>query len=152
AIEEAPIEEFGASSTEPVLLRMAVLTLLTACCYGVQVLLQRQRQATEEAHELALREGQLRSVARLAAEFAHQIKNPLAIINNATFSLERALKGTLPEAGEQLRIIQEEVEHSDRIITEVMGYAQLNEGKVEKLDVVEELDRAIDRVFPAAAG
>jgi signal transduction histidine kinase len=42
------------------------------------------------------------------------------------------------------------VERSDRIITELMGYARLVEGKVEKLDVVEELERALQQVFPAA--
>jgi signal transduction histidine kinase len=31
-----------------------------------------------------------------------------------------------------------------------MGYAQLSEGRVEKLSVTEELDRAIDQVFPPA--
>ena len=29
-----------------------------------------------------------------------------------------------------------------------MGYAQLSEGRVEKLNVIEELDRAIAQVFP----
>jgi signal transduction histidine kinase len=48
-------------------------------------------------------------------------------------------------------MIQEEVEHSDRIITQIMGYAQLSEGHVEKLSVTEELDKAIERVFPPAA-
>jgi signal transduction histidine kinase len=33
-----------------------------------------------------------------------------------------------------------------------MGYAKLADGKVEKLNVVEELNRAIDEVFPPAAG
>jgi signal transduction histidine kinase len=147
--EDLPGENLRA---EPVLLRLSVLLLLTACFYGVQVLLERQRLAAEEAREFAVREGQLHSAGRLAAEFAHQIKNPLAIINNATYSLQRALKGTLSEASEQIRIIQEEVEHSDRIITQVMGYAQLSEGKVEKLDTIEELELALERVFPAAAG
>ena len=31
-----------------------------------------------------------------------------------------------------------------------MGYAQLSEGRVEKLNVIEEIDRAIAQVFPAA--
>ncbi len=43
------------------------------------------------------------------------------------------------------------MEHSDRIITEIMGYAQLSEGRVEKLSVTEELDSAIEKVFPSAA-
>ena len=135
---------------EPLLLRLALLILMTVCCYGVQVLMERQRQAVEEAQEFAMREGQLRSAGRVAAEFTHQIKNPLAIINNAAFSLQRALKQGKAVSAEQIRIIQEEVERSDRIITEIMGYAQLSEGHVEKLNVIEELDTAIQRVFPPA--
>ena len=135
---------------EPLLLRLVLLVLMTVCCYGVQVLMERQHRAVEEAREFAMREGQLRSAGRVAAEFTHQIKNPLAIINNAAFSLQRALKQGRAVSGEQIRIIQEEVERSDRIITEIMGYAQLAEGHVEKLNVVEELDTAIERVFPPA--
>ena len=70
---------------------MAVLWLLTVCCYGAQVLLERQRQALIEAAEFASREGQLQSAGRLAAEFAHQIKNPLAVISNAAHSLQRSV-------------------------------------------------------------
>jgi signal transduction histidine kinase len=137
--------------TQTLTLRLALLVLMTVCCYGVQVLLERQRRAVEEAGEFAMREGQLRSAGRVAAEFTHQIKNPLAIINNAAFSLQRAVKQGKPISPEQIRIIQEEVEHSDRIITQIMGYAQLSEGHVEKLNLVEELDQAIAQVFPPAA-
>jgi signal transduction histidine kinase len=126
--------------------------LMTICCYGVQVLLERQRRAVEEAQEFAMREGQLRSAGRVAAEFTHQIKNPLAIINNAAFSLQRALKQGKAISAEQIGIIQEEVEHSDRIITQIMGYAELSEGHVEKLNLVDELDHAVTQVFPPAAG
>jgi signal transduction histidine kinase len=137
---------------EPLALRVMLLLFMTFSCYGVQVLLERQRRAEEEAREFAVRQGQLHSAARLAAEFAHQIKNPLAIINTTLFSLRRMLKDNHnPAVTEQLEMIQEEVEHSDRIITEVMGYAQLNEGRVERLNVLEELDRALDEVLPPAA-
>jgi signal transduction histidine kinase len=138
--------------TQTLTLRLALLLLMTVCCYGVQVLLERQRRAVEEAHEFALREGQLRSAGRVAAEFTHQMKNPLAIINNAAFSLQRALKQGKPISPEQIQIIKEEVEHSDRIITQIMGYAQLSEGHVERLNVIEELDHALAQVFPPAAG
>jgi signal transduction histidine kinase len=135
--------------SEPFVLKLTVLLLTTVCCYGTQALLERQRLAVEEAEEFAAREGQLRSAGRLAAEFAHQIKNPLAVINSTAFSLQRALRDARAEVTQQIGIIQEEVVRADRVITQIMGYAQLSECHVEKLNVVEELNRAIAQVFPS---
>jgi signal transduction histidine kinase len=131
-------------------LRVSVLWLLTLCCYGAQVLLERQRQAVLEAREFASREGQLHSAGRLAAEFAHQIKNPLTVINNAAYSLQRSLRENKSSAAQQIEIIQEEVARADKVITQIMGYAQLSEGRVEKLKVVEEIEKASEQVFPDA--
>ena len=137
------------NASGPDLPRLFVLWLLTACCYGVQVLAERQRRALEEAHEFAMREGQLHSAGRLAAEIAHQLKNPLAVINSTAFSLQRALHGAKTEVAQQIEIIQEEVARADQVITQIMGYAQLSEGHVEKLNVIAELNRAIAQVFPS---
>jgi signal transduction histidine kinase len=135
---------------EPFLLRLSLLLLMTICCYGVQVLMEKQRRADEEAREFSLRQEQLQATGRLAAEIAHQLKNPLGIINNAAYTLQKTVREG-KTITQQIRIIREEVERSDRIITELMGYARLSEGQVEKLQITEELDRAIDQVFPAAA-
>jgi len=138
--------------TEPLLLRLILLWLMGACCYGVQVLFEKQRQAAEEAQEFVARQEQLRAAGRLAARIAHQIKNPLGIINNAAYSLQRALTEGKGSPAEHLSIIREEVDRSDQIVTKLMGYAQLAEGKVEKLEIREELDRAINQVFPPGSG
>jgi len=132
-------------------LQIFVLLLMAACCYGLQVLFEKQRRAEEEAREFSARQEQLHSAGRLAAQIAHQIKNPLGIINNAAYSLQRALEQGKKTGLEQIEIIREEVERSDQIITKLMGYAQLAEGKVEKLQIDEELDRAIAEVFPSRA-
>ena len=139
------------TAVETVVLRVVLLWFLTVCCYALQVLAERQRRIEEEAHEMGLRQGQLRSAGRLAAEFAHQIKNPLAIINNAAFSLQRALKEGRGDTTKHLQIIQEEIERSDKIVTQIMGYAQLNEGQVERLNLAHELSLAVAQVFPLAA-
>jgi len=136
---------------EPVVLRVAVLLLMMAACYGLQVLFGKARAAEEEAREFAARQEQLRAAGRLAAEIAHQIKNPLSIINNAAFALQRSVSAGKPVPTKQLEIIREEVDRSDRIITELMGYAQLAEGTVERLNVTEELNRALNQVFPPGA-
>ncbi len=59
---------------------------MTASCYGVQLLSFRQRLAEEEVRKSAARNDELKAAGRLAAEIAHQLKNPLGIINNAVFS------------------------------------------------------------------
>jgi signal transduction histidine kinase len=146
AFEQTPHEELG----EPFVLRLIVLWLAALCGYAAQAFLERERLAAEEAGEFAAREGQLRSAGRLAAEFAHQLKNPLAIINNTAFSLQRAgREGKVPPP-ELIGIIQEEVARADRVITQVMGYAKLSEGRVEKLEVLAELEKALAQVFPPA--
>ncbi|MEO5804049.1 MAG: ATP-binding protein [Verrucomicrobiota bacterium] len=133
---------------ESFILRIIVLVLMTLWCWGLQALSEKQRRAEEEAKEFAYRQGQLHTAGRLAAEIAHQIKNPLSIINNASFSLQRQLQEGQKSAAEQIQIIREEVDRADRILTDLMGYAQLAEGRVEKLNVIEELERAITQVFP----
>ena len=134
--------------TEPVVLRVAVLLLMMGACWGLQLLFSKARKAEEEGREFVARQEQLRAAGRLAAEIAHQIKNPLGIINNAAFVLQRSVAANKPVPLEQLDIIREEVVRSDRIITELMGYAQLAEGTVERLNVTAELNRAIHEVFP----
>lgn len=139
------------------LLRVFLLGVMAVCSFGVQYLFDRNRLADEkqrrieaEAREYALRQQQLQTAGRLAAEIAHQLKNPLGIINNAAFTLQRTVKEG-KKITQQIQIIREEVDRSDRILTELMGYAQLSEGKVEKIEVAEELDRALERVFPTGA-
>jgi len=161
---------------ERVLTRVLLLTLLAASCYGINVLTDLRLALLEEAREFTMRQEQLRSTGRLAAEIAHQLKNPLAIINNAAFNLQRSFHDAKPApgahpgiirdeinahsnvaicvacSGAHLDIIRDEINRSDRIITELMGYAQLSEGRVEKLDLVEELDNAIAQAVPTGAG
>ncbi|MGV3772140.1 MAG: sensor histidine kinase [Verrucomicrobiales bacterium] len=139
--------ETGAEAAEPFFLRLILLILMTVVCYGVQVLLEKQRLVVEEAREHAVRQEQLQATGRLAAEIAHQLKNPLGIINNAAFTLQRTVREG-KTITQQIKIIREEVERSDRIITELMGYARLSEGQVEKLCITQELDSAVDQVFP----
>lgn len=138
------------TTMEPFFLRIVVLGLMLLCSYGVQALFDRQRRAEEEAREHVIRQEQLQATGRLAAEIAHQLKNPLGIINNAAFNLQRT-KQEGKTITQQIAIIREEVDRSDRIITDLMGFAQLSEGKIEPLNIPEYLDRAIQQVFPQAA-
>jgi len=136
---------------DPFLLRLFLLLLMTACCYFLQVLFEKERVANEEAREAASRKEQLKTAGRLAAEMAHQLKNPLGIINNAAWSLQRSLGGGKPAQAQHLEIIRTEVQRADRILTELMGHAQVTEGTIDRLNLVEEINRAIAVVLPPGA-
>jgi len=139
------------SRTENPVPRVIVLVIWAACCYGIQVLFEKQKRAEAEATEFAVRQERLRTAGRLAAEIAHKIKNPLGIITNAAFCLQRAINDGEFSVEEQITIIREEVSRADQILTELMGYAQLAEGRVERLEVAAEIDDVILQVFPPAA-
>jgi signal transduction histidine kinase len=136
------------STTESFVMRLIILWLMTASCYGVQLLGFRQQVAEEEARKSAARNDELKAAGRLAAEIAHQLKNPLGIITNAVFTVQKGVREGRNNFTMQFEIIREEIERSDRILTQLMGYAQLSEGRVEKLDLANELDRAIAEVTP----
>jgi signal transduction histidine kinase len=138
-------------SAQYLLLRIFLMLLMVACCFGVQVLVDKQRLALEEAQEFRARQKQLEAAGRVAAQIAHQVKNPLAIINSAAYCLQRSKPAPPESATQQIQIIREEVARADQIITQLMGYAQLAEGRVEKLNLAEELDRAIAQVFPSGS-
>ncbi|HTD86934.1 MAG TPA: ATP-binding protein [Candidatus Binatia bacterium] len=150
-LAQLPEEQGGPNPAEPFALRVFVLWLLTICCFGVQVLLQKQRLAHDEGREFSARQNQLQSAGRLAAQIAHQLKNPLGIINNAAFSLQKTFRDAQDGPRQQIGIIREEVQRADKIITQLMGYSQLAEGKVERLSLSEAIDRAIHEVFPRGA-
>ena len=39
---------------------------------------------------------------------------------------------------------------ADKVVTQIMGYAQLSEGRVEKLKLGEQINQAVEQVFPPA--
>ena len=140
-------EELENITAEPVMLRAMLLMLMTACGYGLQVLIDKQRRMEDEENEFERRQSQLQASGRLAAEIAHQVKNPLGIINNAAFALGQVMDEN-ETAKRQVGLIREEVNRADQIVTKLMGYAQLVEGRLARLNVNEALDAAILQVFP----
>ena len=141
------VEELDGITVEPVMLRALLLVLMTAFCYALQVLIDKQRRMDSEEEEFDRRQSQLQASGRLAAEIAHQIKNPLGIINNTAFTLGKLTAGD-QIIQKQVELVREEVNKADQVITKLMGYAQLTEGRLAKLDINDVLDFSISQVFP----
>ncbi len=126
-------------------LRLSVLVLLGACCWGVYLLLERDRSRARFQQQFQLREQSAAATGRLAAEVAHQLKNPLGIINNAAYLLKQpaAKENDQAEADDSVGVIRDEVARCDRILTHLMDYARLSEGRIESLDINRVLETAL---------
>lgn len=79
-----------------------------------------------EAQETLVRRERLAVLGQLAGGVAHQIRNPLAAIMNASYVLKRHLQPEHhPHVEDAIRIIHDEVRHANVIITGLLDYARV---------------------------
>lgn len=111
-----------------------------------------ERRVRERTAELALAENELLRKERLAVlgqlagGLAHQLRNPLAAIQNAVALLRRA---DSPTNGIQaLSIIDEEVHRADRTIRDLLDYAAIRPPRPSKVLISDLIEEAIDLEHP----
>ncbi len=72
-----------------------------------------------------LRSEKLAIVGKLASSVAHELRNPLGVIKNATYYLDMLeLAKNSPELKENMDIINQEIDNSDRIITDLLEFSR----------------------------
>lgn len=97
-----------------------------------------------EAQENLVRQERLAVLGQLAGGVAHQIRNPLAAIMNATYVLKRHLSPEQhPNVEDAIRIIHDEVRHANIIITGLLDYARVRTPDRHPASLVELLDRIL---------
>jgi len=101
-----------------------------------------------QLHEKVVRaEEQLRQTERLstlgllAAEVAHEIRNPLTVMKMLFHSLDLKFTGNDPRARDA-EVVAEKMDHLNKIVDQLLGYARSNEPRLEPVAlnrVVEDL-------------
>ena len=87
-------------------------------------------QELQDAQDQLVRSEKLAAIGQLAGGVAHDLRNPLGAIKNAIYYLEKKLGATdiaksNPRIGQFLQIAEEEVEHSNAIISDLMSFARV---------------------------
>ena len=97
-----------------------------------------------EAQESLVRKERLAVLGQLAGGVAHQIRNPLAAIMNATYVLKRHLSpGQHSNVDDAIRIIHDEVRHANVIITGLLDYARVRTPDRHPASIVELIERVL---------
>lgn len=97
-----------------------------------------------EAQENLVRKERLAVLGQLAGGVAHQIRNPLAAIMNATYVLKRHLQPEQhPNVDDAIRIIHDEVRHANVIITGLLDYARVRTPDRHPASIVDLVERVL---------
>lgn len=140
-------EDVGVLQEEIFFLRIAMLVLVSFCCWGIYFLIDKKNRQLRENQELTIRTEKLHIASQLACQIAHELKNPLGIINNAAYLIGKKVDEKSEKIIRQVDIIQQEVRKSDRIISELLDYSRLAEGKIVRVNINQYLMNIVKNSF-----
>ncbi len=87
---------------------------------------ERTKELKATTQELVKAE-RLAAIGQMASIISHEIRNPLAVISNATRLIKTLVKPTEQKLSKQFSIIEDEIRQANSIISEVLGYARTRE-------------------------
>jgi PAS domain S-box-containing protein len=80
-----------------------------------------------EVQERLLRQQKLAALGQMAGGVAHELRNPLSVISNAVYYLKSNLMRADEKVGEYLNIIDTELYHSEKIISDLLEFSSVKE-------------------------
>lgn len=100
-----------------------------------------EKRVEERTHELKeatselVKTERLAAIGQMASIISHEIRNPLAVISNATRLLKVLVTAPGPKVAKQFSIIDAEIKQANSIISEVLGYARTRELMLSTIEV-----------------
>ena len=91
----------------------------------LEELVEKRTKQLKEAHEQLLKSERLAAIGEIAAMVGHDLRNPLTGIAAATYYLKTKLGPKMDKtAKEMLDLIEEDIEHSSKIISDLLDYSK----------------------------
>ena len=113
-----------------------ILTLLDVT---ERVKAQKELEKTKEKLNQVKR---LSDLGLLAATVAHELRNPLSVIQAALYNIIRKKEKAPIES--QIQTIEKKITESEQIISNLLAYAKIKMPDFEKVDIIQLLDESID--------
>ncbi|MBI2385024.1 MAG: HAMP domain-containing protein [Elusimicrobia bacterium] len=112
----------------------------------------RTRELKAAQDELIKKE-RLAAIGQMASVVGHEIRNPLAVINNSIYFIKTKLgTGGEPDAKitKHIKIIESEIQQANGIINEILTYSRQRELQLEKVRINDWLEELLS-VYPFPA-
>ena len=105
---------------------------------------ERTKLFRDAQKELVYKE-KLSVLGQLSGSLGHELRNPLGVMSNAVYYLKTAMSGADENVKEYLNIIKSEIDNSQRIISDLLGFARTNAPQIKAVTARELIDESLGR-------
>jgi len=109
---------------------------------NLEDLVKQRTEELREAQEKLVHREKLAILGQMAGGMAHELRNPLGAIKNATYFLNMTMEESDPEVKETLEILEKEIDASEKIIRSLLDYAHARPPNRWSVDVNELVNEA----------
>ncbi|MGA1841072.1 MAG: ATP-binding protein [bacterium] len=103
------------------------------------------RELKETEQQLILSE-KLAVLGRLASSVGHELRNPLAVIQNSAYYIKSKIAGDQTKLLKHLEIIENEIESSNKIIGDLLGFSRTKKAELAPIDLNSTINSSLHRM------
>ncbi|MGD2279334.1 MAG: ATP-binding protein [Candidatus Omnitrophota bacterium] len=111
---------------------------------------EKVRERTDELLDISKklhRSERLAFLGKLAGSVTHELRNPLAVLKNAVYFLDKKFTGKKDEKVlKYIEILKKEISVVDAIIDDIMGFAKTRPPRLEAVDLKEVIENAVSMI------
>jgi signal transduction histidine kinase/HAMP domain-containing protein len=108
--------------------------------------LKTANEELETAQEKLIQQEKLAAIGQLASGVGHELRNPLGVIKNAAYYIKTKVGSDDPKLAKHLTIMEREINNSNRIISDLLGFSRTRLPSIAPSDVNEMANNAMEAV------
>ncbi|MEW5802337.1 MAG: ATP-binding protein [bacterium] len=107
---------------------------------------KRMTRELKEAQEQLILSEKMAALGRLASSVSHELRNPLAVIQNSTYYLKNKIDSQDPKLQRHIEIIEHEIESSNKIISDLLGFCRTRKPELAPEDINTVISSSLSRL------
>ena len=108
--------------------------------------LQATMTQLRDTQDELVRKEKLATIGQLASSVGHELRNPLGVMANAVYILERTIDTTAPRAQQYLQLLNTQIKLSERIVSDLLDSARSKSPQRRDVEVRSLITEQLSRV------